>query len=160
MKKIFDLDNYYLTGLIEGDGTIYIPKTQRCIKTNRILYPTIEIIFHENDLLLAQKIKEFINSGFIIKIKNKKSYKLHINNKEGILKMITILNGKFRTPKINALHRLIQFMNNRHKLNIPLLPLDESDISSNSWLSGFVEADGCFYININKKNHPFLVYLK
>lgn len=42
--KFFDLNNNYLTGLLEGDGTISVPKTQRCVKTNRILYPTIKIL--------------------------------------------------------------------------------------------------------------------
>lgn len=56
MKKVLDFDNYYLTGLIEGDGTIYVPKTERCLKTNRILYPSIEIIFNEKDLDLAQNL--------------------------------------------------------------------------------------------------------
>lgn len=151
MKKVFDLDNYYLAGLIEGDGTIYVPKTQRCIKTNKILYPTIEIIFHKKDLSLAENIRSFLNFGYILNLKNKNAYKLHINNKEDIYKMINLLNGKFKTPKINKLHALIQFVNYRDNQNIPLLPKNSENIKDNSWLTGFAEADSCFYIRINEK---------
>lgn len=126
MKPNFDLDNYYLAGLIEGDGTIYVPETKRCIKTNRILYPSIEISFHKKDLSLAENIRNYLNFGYVLKITNKNSYKLHINNKEAIYKMIDLLNGKFKTPKINKLHKLIEFVNlrplGRDNQNIPLLP--------------------------------------
>jgi LAGLIDADG DNA endonuclease family protein len=56
-----------------------------------------------------------------------------------------------RTPKINALHRLIDFLNNSNRVNtpfadLPLLPLDTSPIDSNAWLSGFLDADGHFHL--------------
>lgn len=43
-----------------------------------------------------------------------------------------------RTPKIEALHRLIIWYNNKYNTQIPLLGLDESPIHSNNWLSGFL----------------------
>ena len=60
-----------------------------------------------------------------------------------------------RTPKIEALHRLIDWLNNRpENKQLIKLGIDSSAISSNSWLSGFIEADGNFYsgINLNSKN--------
>jgi len=39
------------------------------------------------------------------------AFKLVIRNKEGILDIISLVNGKFRTPKINKLHSLIDFIN-------------------------------------------------
>jgi hypothetical protein len=39
----------YLTGLIEGDGTIHVPKTERSDKGN-YNYPSIQIVFHLKDL--------------------------------------------------------------------------------------------------------------
>jgi hypothetical protein len=42
----------YLAGLIEGDGTIYIPKRKRNEK-NKLLYPYIQICFHTKDLPLG-----------------------------------------------------------------------------------------------------------
>jgi hypothetical protein len=51
----------YLTGLIEGDGTIIVPKTDRSSK-GKINYPSIQIVFHLKDLPLALLIQK--NLGF------------------------------------------------------------------------------------------------
>jgi hypothetical protein len=54
-----------------------------------------------------------------------------------------------RTPKVEALHRLITFLNKkRSKQPIPLLGIDESCLFSNAWLAGFVEGGGCFCVSI------------
>src|SRR6266404_5851706 len=42
----------YLAGLIEGDGTIVVPKTERSPK-GKLNYPVIQIVFHSKDLPLA-----------------------------------------------------------------------------------------------------------
>jgi hypothetical protein len=58
-----------------------------------------------------------------------------------------------RTPKINNLFLLIDWLNNRFiNLNIKKETLDKSSLSSNSWLSGFIDADGHFSANISKKS--------
>lgn len=66
-----------------------------------------------------------------------------------------------RTPKNEALHRLIVWYNNKHNTNIPLLGLDTVPLTESSWLSGFLEADGNFYFNfkLNKNEVPIgIVY--
>lgn len=58
-----------------------------------------------------------------------------------------------RTPKIEALHRIIEWLNTKSTLsklllNKPLISkqgLDVSSLGNNPWLSGFLEADGNFY---------------
>lgn len=52
-----------------------------------------------------------------------------------------------RSPKIEALHRLIDWFNIRLKNEeqLPKLGLDTSSLKENAWLSGFIEADGNFY---------------
>lgn len=52
-----------------------------------------------------------------------------------------------RTPKIEALHRLIDWFNARSNNNIKLskLDLDSSPLSSSAWLAGFIESNGNFY---------------
>ena len=44
-----------------------------------------------------------------------------------------------RTPKINQLYNLIDYINARG-FNIKKLPLDNSSLNSNAWLSGFIDA--------------------
>lgn len=66
-----------------------------------------------------------------------------------------------RTPKIEALHRLINWFNNKNINNIPLLGTDSIPLKNNSWLSGMLEADGSFYFHwdVNKNNIPInLIY--
>lgn len=69
-----------------------------------------------------------------------------------------------RTPKIEALHRCINWLNVKINYNIPLLNLDKSPLGNSSWLSGILEADCSFYFNykLNEKIIPvgILYYLR
>uniref|UniRef100_UPI0030E18AC6 hypothetical protein n=1 Tax=Dematophora necatrix TaxID=2751867 RepID=UPI0030E18AC6 len=51
-----------------------------------------------------------------------------------------------RTPKINALYKLIDFLNIKFDLSIEKKKKDKSNINSNSWLAGFIDADGHFSV--------------
>jgi len=62
-----DQFGHYLAGLIEGDGTIIVPKTKRNDK-GKLQFPLIKICFPIKDLPLAIKIKENLG-GTIIKSK-------------------------------------------------------------------------------------------
>lgn len=51
-----------------------------------------------------------------------------------------------RTPKIEALHRIIDWLNARSTSSqLIKLGLDTSPLGNNPWLAGFIEADGNFY---------------
>ena len=57
-----------------------------------------------------------------------------------------------RTPKISALHRLIDWLNARldGKSKIPISSeIDNSPLGNNPWLTGFIESDGNFYCSFN-----------
>jgi len=61
-----------------------------------------------------------------------------------------MVNGKFRTPKIEALHRLITWLNNNGKFDLlELKGHDNSDLFTNSWLAGFSDCDSNFLITFN-----------
>lgn len=146
---------HYLAGLIEGDGTIIVPSKEKARSPKgKIYYPSIQIIFHLKDLPLALVILQVIGQGSLHRKKGVKAYVLSINNLKGWMKVVELINGKMRTPKIAALHRLITYLNYtvlRHDYQIPLLPVDNSPIKDNSWLAGFTEADGSFYIRATEK---------
>ena len=138
--------NSYFAGLIEGDGTIIVPKTERSPK-GRINYPSVQIVFHLKDLPLALVIQKQLRNGSLSRKKGVNAYILTINNYEGLLLVATLLNGNMRTPKIKALHKLIDCLNLKFKnLNMINKPLDTSPLDSNAWLSGFIEADGHFSV--------------
>ena len=135
----------YLAGLIEGDGTIVVPKTLRSPK-GKLNYPSIQIVFQLKDLPLALIIQKELGFGSISRKKGVNAYILTINSYEGLLFVISLINGNMRTPKIYSLYELIDFYNNSKKTNIEKKPLDNSPLQSNAWLSGFLEAYGSFQV--------------
>lgn len=147
-----EIDGAYLAGLIEGDGCIYVPKNK--INTqNRRTYPLISITFHRNELTFFERLLESIGTGFIYLRKDSKGGDLRIGTVEGVIKVINIINGYMRTPKIESLHAAIDFINDQRGLKIKKMALDKSSIKSNAWLSGFIEADGCFMVIIRTKGY-------
>lgn len=58
----------YLTGLIEGDGTIIVPKTERSPKGD-LYYPSIQIVFDSRDFPLALILQSKLSHGSISKKK-------------------------------------------------------------------------------------------
>jgi hypothetical protein len=69
--------------------------------------------------------------------KGKNYGQLTFYSKEGVLTIINLINGKMRTPKIEALYSAINLVNLQgyQSDSIPLLPLDTTSIGSNSWFS-------------------------
>lgn len=144
--------SYYLAGLIEGDGTIVVPKTERSDK-GKINYPSIQIAFNLKDLPLALLIQQNLGHGSLSRKKGENAYILTINNLEGMILIVNLINGKFRTPKIHSFWNLIDWLNNKNiKLNIIKKSLINSSLLDNSWLSGFIEADGHFNVRNTETN--------
>ena len=137
---------HYLAGLIEGDGSIIVPKTIRNQK-GKLLYPVVKITFVEKDAPLANKIKEVLNGGTLVYSKHSNYLDLLFQDLNSIQKIAVLLNGKMKTPKIEALHRLIDWLNARSGENLKMskLGLDHSSLGNNPWLTGFIEADGNFF---------------
>jgi len=134
----------YLTGLIEGNGSIIIPQTERSLK-GKINYPSIQIVFNLKDLPLASIVQDEIKIGLLSKKKGINACFLTINNYNELILLISMINGNMRTPKIYSLYELIDWFNIKN-LNIPKKPLNNSPLDSNAWLSGFIEAEGNFLV--------------
>src|ERR1700749_3707259 len=79
---------HYLAGLIDGDG--HFSSKQQLV-----------IVFNELDVSLAYFIKERLGFGQVRKVKDKKAYVLIVSKKEGLTKIINLINGKLRTYKYN-----------------------------------------------------------
>ena len=141
----------YLAGLIEGDGDIAVHDKNSKSKKYR---PKILIVFNLTDKPLAEKLSAVLKVGKVISKPSAGHVLLQILAKEEVLKIINLINGHMRTPKIEALHRAIHWINENDNSTIPCLGLDLSPIDSNSWLAGFTDADGNFSITVydRKKN--------
>jgi len=61
------------------------------------------------------------------------------------------MNGYLRTPKISKINELIVWLNNINHYNIPIYSSYTSDLNSNGWLSGFIDADGGFKVRYTQK---------
>ena len=146
----------YLAGLIEGDG--YIGVQDKISKTNIVSRAKIIIAFNSNDKPLAEKLSSELEVGKVINREKAGHVLLQILAKKEVLKIIHLINGHMRTPKIEALHRAINWINKKDSSSIPLLGLDLSPLDSNSWLAGFSDADAGFAITVydRKKNGVFL----
>jgi hypothetical protein len=157
----------YLAGLIEGDGTIATHNTESKAKKYS---PSIIIVFKKSDLPLAYYLKYLTGCGEVY-IKKERGYVLwQIEKIVDVYRIIIIINGYMRTPKIEALNRAILWLNNyilknentklpstlaiKNKINvIQIKPIDNSPIEQNSWFAGFTDADGNFSINIHRRKN-------
>jgi hypothetical protein len=119
----------YLAGLIEGDGHIAVHDKNYKSKVYR---PKILIVFNIHDKPLAVKLSALLKVGKVIDRSNAGHVLLQILAKKEVLEIINLINGRMRTPKIEALHRAISWINTQDNSTIPFLGLDTSSINSNS----------------------------
>jgi len=153
-----DINNLgsYLAGLIEGDGSIYTPnsKYSKLNTQTSSNTPSIEIVFSKNDVILANYIINLLGGGYLVESSNYS--RLFIKKRIALLRLINLINGEMRTPKIKALHRQILWCNTNWNLSIPLLSICIVPLAENAWLSGMMDADGSFYLNwlYTKKGVP------
>ena len=128
---------HYLAGLIDGDG--HFSSKQQLV-----------IVFHTLDVSLAYYIKERVGFGSVKKVKNKNAYLIIIAAREGLEKVINLINGKIRTDnKFNQVtnnilshHNFFEFGKTiSFKLNL------DNDLK-NHWLAGFSDASATFQIEL------------
>jgi len=129
---------YYLAGLIDGDG--HFSKAEQLV-----------LVFSSPDAFLAYYLKKRLGYGNVKKVKDKNAYLLIISKKEGMLKVINLINGKLRTK-----HRFDQVVNNvlnhtKYTDQNIQFTLDSSKNFDNYWLAGFSDADASFQIKIIKR---------
>jgi hypothetical protein len=157
----------YIAGLIEGDGTFAVHNKKSFIRKYN---PMILIVFKKSDLTLAKYLRDITNCGIIMNKQNRGYVLWQINDIFGVFTIVNLINGYMRTPKIEALYRTINWINdyieNKKDSKLPATKnilmkikpilkkgLDNSPIESNPWLSGFSDADANFSINIHKRSN-------
>lgn len=137
----------YLAGLFEGDGHIWISKDLTRKKHN----PRFCITFSLKNEPLAKKLLAIIQYGHIAYKPKDNACVLTVSPVKGLKKIVSLLNGELRTPKINQLYLLIDWLNKNHGSFINKLPVKIGNLSNDSWLAGFIDADGSFSIQHTKK---------
>jgi len=136
----------YLAGLFEGDGHIWIQKPTDKKKHN----PRFCITFSLKNEPLAKKLLELIGSGFIRYKLQDNACVLVVSPVVGLKKIVHLINGELRTPKIHQFYSLIDWLNQNHNTDFTKLPLKKSSLSEDGWLSGFIDSDGSFSVQHTK----------
>lgn len=129
--------NYYLAGLIDGDG---------CLNISKKGYLSCEIVLHIKEIDTLFYIQSIL--GESVSKKTQKSCRLRLHNNNEIIDLINRINGKLLTKiKKEKLKLFCQ------KLNIPLIE-QEFSLLTNSWFTGFFDVEGS--INSNTSNNQIV----
>jgi hypothetical protein len=136
-KPINDFQfGFYLAGLIDGAG---------CFNNQQQLV----ITFNSLDAFLAYFIKNYLKYGKVKKVQ--KNFLFILEHKEGINKVIHLINGKIRTKNIynqiinNVLtHNNYLVLKNSINFNIDII----KDLQ-NHWLTGFCDICSNFYVKVS-----------
>lgn len=133
---------HYLAGLIDGDG--HFSSKQQLV-----------IVFSSPDVDLAYYVKKTLGYGHVNKVKDKNVYLFIVSKKDGIIKVLNLINGKLRTVnKFNQVKNNILTNSKYSEQNLEFL-INESNNFYNHWIAGFSDADASFQIKfINKKERP------
>lgn len=118
----------YLAGLFEGDGHILISKSLTKKKHN----PRFCITFALKNKPLAKKLLNIIQYGYIAYKPKNNACVFTVSPVKGLKKVVSLLNGELRTPKINQLYLLIDWLNKNHGSNINKLPIKPCSLSNDS----------------------------
>lgn len=139
---------HYLAGLIDGNG--HFSSAQQLV-----------IVFNILDIQLAYYIRGQIGHGKVRKVKDKNAVVMIVANKQGMQRVINLINNKFRTNS-----KFDQITNNI--LTSPkfidfsktiALGINASNDLENHWLAGFSDADASFQIKLINRNNKTEVRL-
>jgi len=132
----------YLAGLIDGDG--HFSSKQQLV-----------IVFSSPDVDLAYYIKKTLGYGHVRKVKDKNAYLFIVSKKDGIIKVLNLINGKLRTiNKFNQVKNNILTNSKYSEQNLEFL-INETSNFNTHWIAGFSDAEASFQIKIvHKKDRP------
>nr|YP_009184705.1 putative LAGLIDADG homing endonuclease [Oogamochlamys gigantea]ALO62832.1 putative LAGLIDADG homing endonuclease [Oogamochlamys gigantea] len=152
IKKLRQSYLEWFTGFVEGDGCFYAKHEPN----NRI---RLGFEISQKDPKVLYEIKKNLGFGRVyqkIKSDGQTYWVYFVSDKKGCLRILSLFNGNFILPKRRKqFNRWVQFAKkagilpknfvNKHS-NI----LKGPTVSLNTgWLSGFVDAEACFYANLS-----------
>ena len=130
----------WFIGFSEGDGSFVITGAGKSL---------FSIHLHLVDLPLLYKIKTELNMGNVYI--NNNTCIFIVKAKNDVISLINIFNGNLYLNKRKLLFaNWVDNFNKKNKLNIQLLETSFTPNLSNSWLAGFIDAEGCFMVSVSK----------
>lgn len=141
----------WFVGFTEGDGSFIISLKKNKTRKNMFFF------INQKDPKLMYKIKKELGFGQVIKYKqnNQFYYRYSISDIQNIIRIIHLFNGNLLLNKVQTnFNKWLDFYNRlypdkyiKNKYSCPILNLNSG------WLSGFIDAEGCFYANIFLKKY-------
>ena len=145
IKKLTNLNKIdikfleWFIGFVEGDGSFVITGG-KCV---------FSIHLHIVDLPLLYLIQNQLNMGNVYFNKNSATFIIKAN--KDIATIIEIFNGNlFLQKRILQFTRWVDNYNLKNKTNIEIKQNQFYPSLSHGWLSGFIDAEGSFFVSISK----------
>jgi hypothetical protein len=125
----------WLVGFTEGDGSFVINN-----ETNKVSF-----IITQKDPKVLYHIKKSLGFGRIYKCADS-YYRYNVSNKENLGRLIEIFKGQLRLEKTNKrFEQWVETFTKYYKLEPLIIERGGKCIDSKTaWLSGFIDAEGCF----------------
>ena len=134
----------YLVGLWEGDGHIVLPSYDSKERLRNT--PCVAITAHSKQLPLFKAFERQLGGWIRYKTKDN-AIVWTVTAQAELLNIVSLINGHLRSPKLYQFNLLIDYLNKIFpNAKIVKHSVDCSPFSENSWLAGFIDADGIFKI--------------
>ena len=127
----------WFVGFSEGDGSFIISKKQ------------CSFVINQKDLKILYKIKKVLGFGRVYKYgqNNEQFGRYIVGDKKNCERLVAIFNGNLVLEKTRVRFQLWAKMLNQNYI----FSMKTGQLQlNNAWLSGFIDAEGCFYAKIRK----------
>lgn len=129
----------WFIGFSEGDGGLHVYNNQ-CL-----------FALTQSEESVLQEIRSVLGFGKVYYDPSVNSYRYRVYDKSNILILATLFNGRFASEnKIGQLGNWLKVLNKKSEV-ITYNPHPFKPTLSDGWLSGFTDAEGCFYVSIVKQ---------
>lgn len=127
---------YWFTGFTEGDGSFVINKLNK----------TISFIITQKDPKVLYYLRKNLGFGKVYLCKDG-NYRFIVSQKNNLIYLIMIFSGKLILEKVNIrFYKWVKAFSyyNNYKIKFIFYFNTQSININTAWLSGFIDAEGCF----------------
>ena len=143
----------WFVGFTEGDGTF------TCEPEGEKTKIRLRFSITQKDAKLIFKVKKRLGFGYVSR--NGEYFSFRVDDKKGIQRLQALFNGNLVLPKRIA--QFVYWVNYKQEIQHPMFHLISPKAKpilpslEDAWISGFIEAEGCFYANLNTKKEFFSI---
>lgn len=143
----------WFVGFSEGDGSFVVATTRKSL--------SFVITQSTEDIQILYLIQKTLNIGKVIQ-QGPTTSRFVVQDRRGLELIISLLNGRIVFPsRQQQFERFVSAYNQKYKTNIQYIQNQPIPSSTNAWLSGLIDAEGCFtctFLN-NSKAYRFRFFV-